>query len=79
VLLAPVVTVLDGHPQTPAVLVGINQLHATHLCVTGFGQSGDFDAVHHHGLDTDSVVAPALAVVQTGLQPQSLDAITANI
>ena len=58
---APMVTVLDGHPHTLAFLAGINQVRATHLGVTRFGQSGDLDAVYrHHGLDTDSIVAAAV-------------------
>jgi pyruvate dehydrogenase E1 component len=35
---APLVTVLDGHPHTLAFLAGINQVRATHLGVTHFGQ-----------------------------------------
>ena len=58
---APLVTLLDGHPHTLAFLAGINQVRATHLGVTRFGQSGDLDSVYrHHGIDTDSVVATAL-------------------
>jgi pyruvate dehydrogenase E1 component len=58
---APLVTVLDGHPHTLAFLAGINQVRATHLGVSRFGQSGDLDSVYrHHGLDTGSIVAAAL-------------------
>ncbi|MFC4950575.1 transketolase-like TK C-terminal-containing protein [Pseudonocardia sp. GCM10023141] len=58
---APMVTVLDGHPHTLAFLAGINQVRASHLGVSRFGQSGDLDDVfRHHGLDTDSIVAAAL-------------------
>jgi pyruvate dehydrogenase E1 component len=58
---APLVTVLDGHPHTLAFLVGINQVRATHLGVTRFGQSGDLESVYrHHGLDTDTIVGAAL-------------------
>lgn len=58
---APLVTLLDGHPHTLAFLAGINQVRATHLGVTRFGQSGDLDSVYgYHGIDTDSVVAAAL-------------------
>ena len=53
----PMVTVLDGHPHTLAFLAGINQVPATHLGVTRFGQSGDLDDVYrYHGIDTDSIV-----------------------
>jgi len=61
---APMVTVLDGHPHTLAFLAGVNQVPATHLGVTGFGQSGDLgDVYRYHGLDTDSIVAAALDLV----------------
>jgi pyruvate dehydrogenase E1 component len=57
----PLVTLLDGHPHTVAFLAGINQVRATHLGVTRFGQSGDLDSVYrYHGIDADSVVAAAL-------------------
>ena len=61
---APLVTVLDGHPHTLAFLAGINQVRAVHLGVSGFGQSGDLEALYrHHGIDTDSIVAAALDLV----------------
>jgi pyruvate dehydrogenase E1 component len=35
-----------------------------HLGVTGFGQSGDLDAVYrYHGLDTESIVRAGLDLV----------------
>ncbi|NMH95777.1 transketolase-like TK C-terminal-containing protein [Pseudonocardia acidicola] len=58
---APLVTVLDGHPHTLAFLAGINQVRATHLGVSRFGQSGDLEQVYrYHGLDTDSIIGAAL-------------------
>ena len=61
---APLVTVLDGHPHTLAFLAGINQVRATHLGVTRFGQSGDLPAVYrHHGIDADSIVTAALDLI----------------
>ncbi|MCU1630868.1 MAG: Pyruvate dehydrogenase (acetyl-transferring) [Pseudonocardia sp.] len=58
---APLVTVLDGHPHTLAFLAGINQVRATHLGVTTFGQSGDLESVYrHHGLDADAILSAAL-------------------
>ncbi len=61
---APMVTVLDGHPHTLAFLAGVNSVPATHLGVTGFGQSGDLgDVYRYHGLDTDSIVAAGLDLV----------------
>jgi pyruvate dehydrogenase E1 component len=60
----PMVTVLDGHPHTLAFLAGVNSVPATHLGVTGFGQSGELrDVYRYHGLDTDSIVAAALDLV----------------
>lgn len=61
---APMLTVLDGHPHTLAFLAGIHRVPAVHLGVTGFGQSGDLESVYrYHGIDTDSVVAAALDLV----------------
>ncbi|MGH3156653.1 MAG: transketolase-like TK C-terminal-containing protein, partial [Streptosporangiaceae bacterium] len=60
----PMVTVLDGHPHTFAFLATINGVQATHLGVTKFGQSGSLDDVYrYHNLDTDSIVAAALDLV----------------
>ena len=60
----PMVTVLDGHPHTLAFLAGVCSVPATHLGVTGFGQSGDLEDVYrYHGLDTDSIIAAALDLV----------------
>jgi pyruvate dehydrogenase E1 component len=60
----PMVTVLDGHPHTLAFLAGINGVPATHLGVTSFGQSGDLgDVYRYHGLDTESIIAAALDLV----------------
>lgn len=59
----PMVTVLDGHPHTLAFLAGIRGVAATHLGVSGFGQSGDLESVQRaHGIDVDSIVRAALAV-----------------
>jgi pyruvate dehydrogenase E1 component len=60
----PMVTVLDGHPHTLAFLAGVNDVPATHLGVTGFGQSGDLaDVYRYHGLDADAITAAALDLV----------------
>jgi pyruvate dehydrogenase E1 component len=59
----PLVTVLDGHPHTLAFLAGVNQVPATHLGVSRFGQSGALDEVYrYHGLDTDSLIRAALGL-----------------
>ena len=58
---APMVTLLDGHPHTLSFLAGVNQVRATHLGVTRFGQSGDLASVYrYHGIDADAVVSAAL-------------------
>ncbi|WP_424534917.1 transketolase-like TK C-terminal-containing protein [Sphaerisporangium viridialbum] len=60
----PIVTVADGHPHTLAFLAGVHQVPGTHLGVSEFGQSGGLDDVYrHHGLDTDSIVAACLDLV----------------
>jgi pyruvate dehydrogenase E1 component len=60
----PLVTILDGHPHTLAFLAGVNSVPATHLGVTGFGQSGDLASVYrYHGIDADSIVGAALDLV----------------
>jgi pyruvate dehydrogenase E1 component len=60
----PMVTVLDGHPHTLAFIAGIHRVPAAHLGVSSFGQSGDLASVYrHHGLDSDSIVASALDLV----------------
>ncbi|WP_093170585.1 transketolase-like TK C-terminal-containing protein [Sinosporangium album] len=57
----PLVTVLDGHPHTLAFLATINNVPATTLGVTKFGQSGTIqDVYRYHGIDTDSIVGAAL-------------------
>ncbi|GAA2359554.1 pyruvate dehydrogenase [Saccharopolyspora halophila] len=62
----PLVTVLDGHPHTLAFLAGINGVRASHLGVTGFGQSGSLEDVYrHHGIDADAIVGAALDVTDS--------------
>ncbi len=57
----PMVTVLDGHPHTPAFLSGINQVASRNLGVSRFGQAGDLDDVYrYHGIDVDSIVRSVL-------------------
>ncbi|MGW5566878.1 transketolase-like TK C-terminal-containing protein [Streptomyces tendae] len=60
----PLVTALDGHPHTLAFLGTVRNTPTTTLGVTRFGQSGTIEDVHrHHGIDTDSMVAAALDLV----------------
>lgn len=61
---APMVTVLDGHPHTLAFLASVNRVPSAQLGVRGFGQSGDNDSVYrYHHIDTDSIIAAALDLV----------------
>jgi pyruvate dehydrogenase E1 component len=61
---APMVTVLDGHPHTLSFLASIHQVPSAHLGVTRFGQSGDLESVYrYHHIDTDSIVGVALDLV----------------
>jgi pyruvate dehydrogenase E1 component len=60
----PLVTVLDGHPHTLAFLAGVNQVRASNLGVSRFGQSGSIEEVYrYHGLDTDSIIRACLDLV----------------
>ncbi|MFL0294761.1 transketolase-like TK C-terminal-containing protein [Mycobacterium sp. SMC-18] len=61
----PLVTVLDGHPHTLAFLANIQQVRATALGVSKFGQVGTVDDVYrYHGIDTDSIVRAALDIAR---------------
>jgi pyruvate dehydrogenase E1 component len=60
----PMVTALDGHPHALAFLATVRGVRATHLGVSGFGQSGGLEEVYRlHGLDTDAQVQAALDVL----------------
>lgn len=60
----PLVTVLDGHPHTLAFLSTIRNVPVSTLGVTRFGQSGAIeDVCRYHGIDTDSLVATALDLI----------------
>ncbi|MEH0421476.1 transketolase-like TK C-terminal-containing protein [Streptomyces sp. B21-083] len=61
---APLVTLVDGHPHTLAFLATVNRVPVTTLGVSRFGQSGSLEDVYrYHHIDTDSVVAAALDLV----------------
>ncbi|MBA6433082.1 pyruvate dehydrogenase [Streptomyces sp. GMR22] len=60
----PLLTVLDGHPHTLAFLATVNNVPVATLGVSGFGQSGDLqDVYRYHGIDTDSIVAAGLDLI----------------
>ena len=62
--LAPMVTLLDGHPHTLAFLATVSGVPVTCLGVSQFGQGGSVEDVHRlHGLDPQAVVAAALDLV----------------
>jgi pyruvate dehydrogenase E1 component len=49
-----------------AFLSGINRVHQIALGVRRYGQVGSLDEVYrYHGLDTDSIVAAALDVLDS--------------
>jgi pyruvate dehydrogenase E1 component len=64
---APIVTVLDGHPHTLSFLAGIHGTAIACLGVADFGQSGDVDDLYRHfGIDTATVVGAAWDLVDAG-------------
>jgi pyruvate dehydrogenase E1 component len=62
--LAPIVTVLDGHPHTLSFLSAIAGAPVTSLGVHDFGQSGDIEDLYScYGIDTDTIVGAALDLI----------------
>lgn len=58
---APIVTVLDGHPHTLSFLGAVHGAPIACLGVDHFGQSGDVqDLYRHFGIDAVTVVGAAL-------------------
>lgn len=58
---APIVTVLDGHPHTLAFLAAIHGVPLRSLGVDDFGQSGEVDDLYRHfGIDTATIVGAAI-------------------
>jgi pyruvate dehydrogenase E1 component len=54
---APIVTVLDGHPHTLTFLSAIRCAPIACLGVSDFGQSGDIDDLYRYfGIDTETIV-----------------------
>ncbi len=61
---APIVSVLDGHPHTLAFLGAIRTVPVAPLGVNDFGQSGDIqDLYAHFDIDADAIVGAALDLV----------------
>jgi pyruvate dehydrogenase E1 component len=58
--LAPIVTVLDGHPHTLSFLAGIHGCRSTGLGVSDFGRSGDVGELYQaFGIDVATIVGAA--------------------
>jgi pyruvate dehydrogenase E1 component len=63
--IAPLVTVLDGHPHTLAFLAGVGPAPIACLGVSDFGQSGDVaDLYAHFGLDSETIVGAAIDLIE---------------
>jgi len=61
---APLVTVLDGHPHALAFLAGVHGSALAGLGVDDFGQSGDVgDLYAHFGIDTETIVGAAIDLI----------------
>jgi len=62
---APIVSVLDGHPHTLSFLSAIRCVPAASLGVDDFGQSGDVDDLYRHfGIDADTIVGAAADLLE---------------
>ncbi|MFJ6094768.1 transketolase-like TK C-terminal-containing protein [Williamsia muralis] len=60
---APMVTVLDGHPNAMSFLPSINHVKSIALGVSGFGQAGSLEDVYrYHHIDSDAIVAAVLDI-----------------
>lgn len=63
--LAPIVTVLDGHPHTLSFLAGVRGTPITCLGVDDFGQSGDVEDLYRHfGIDAETITDAAIDLVE---------------
>jgi pyruvate dehydrogenase E1 component len=63
--LAPIVTVLDGHPHTLAFVSAVRCAPIACLGVNDFGQSGDVEDLYRYfGIDTDAIVDAAIDLLE---------------
>jgi pyruvate dehydrogenase E1 component len=61
---APIVTVLDGHPHTLSFLAAVKGAPIACLGVQDFGQSGDVqDLYAHFQIDAEAIVGAALDLI----------------
>jgi pyruvate dehydrogenase E1 component len=61
---APIVSVLDGHPHTLSFLSSIRGAPLAGLGVDDFGQSGDVDDLYRHfGIDAETIVGVAADLI----------------
>jgi pyruvate dehydrogenase E1 component len=59
--IAPIVSVLDGHPHTLSFLSAIRCVPIACLGVSDFGQSGDVDDLYRYfGIDTETIIGAAI-------------------
>jgi pyruvate dehydrogenase E1 component len=64
--IAPIVTVLDGHPHTLTFLSAIRCAPIACLGVDDFGQSGDVEDLYRHfGIDTETIVGAAIDLLES--------------
>jgi pyruvate dehydrogenase E1 component len=62
---APIVSVLDGHPHTLSFLGGLRGVPMSCLGVADFGQSGEIqDLYSHFGIDTETIVGASLDLLE---------------
>jgi pyruvate dehydrogenase E1 component len=62
---APIVSVLDGHPHTLSFLSAIRCAPIACLGVDNFGQSGDVEDLYRHfGIDTDTIIGAAIDLME---------------